>query len=477
MSVSCHNAGVVLLISTYDLGRQPFGLASAAAALRAAGIEVVCADLAKERLSEDAVRRAAAVAFFLPMHTATRLAMPVIARVRALNPVARLVAYGLYAPLNAPMLREQGVSAIVGGEFEDALVEAVSTSAVGAARADAHVPGAATAVGARSVPRVHFLVPDRDGLPALTKYATLQWGGERRTAGYTEASRGCKHRCRHCPIVPVYDGRFRVVPIDIVMADVGAQVAAGAQHITFGDPDFFNGIGHAMAIVERFAGEFPGVSYDVTIKVEHLLEHAGALPRLRDTGCAFVTTAVEAVDDHVLSRLEKGHTRADFERVVARAREVSLTLAPTFVAFTPWTTLEGYCDLLGTIDRLELVEHVSPIQLAIRLLVTEGSRLLELPDIRGVIRDFNPRSLSYPWAHADSRVDELQKRIEAFVGGNLSGPRREIFGSIWTLAHEAAGIQAERRADPCGTAPMAIPHLSEPWYCCAEPTSEQLALL
>ena len=230
-----------------------------------------------------------------------------------------------------------------------------------------------------SVPRVHFRVPDRSGLPALTTYATLQWGSERRTAGYTEASRGCKHRCRHCPIVPVYDGRFRIVPVDIVMADVRAQVAAGAQHITFGDPDFFNGIGHATAIVERFAAEFPGLSYDVTIKVEHLLDHADALPRLRDTGCAFVTTAVESVDDHVLELLEKGHTRADFERVVERARDVGLTLAPTFVAFTPWTTLAGYCDLLQTIDRLDLADHVSPVQLAIRLLVTESSRLLELP--------------------------------------------------------------------------------------------------
>ena len=463
---------MVLLISTYDLGRQPFGLASAAAALRAAGTDVICADLAKERLSEDAVRRAAVVAFFLPMHTATRLAMPVIARVRALNPGARLVAYGLYAPLNAPMLREQGVSAIIGGEFEDALVASIPGTTN-----DTFVDAPVAGTSAAAVPRVHFLVPDRAGLPPLTEYATLLWGDERRTAGYTEASRGCKHRCRHCPIVPVYDGRFRVVPIDIVMADVRAQVAAGARHITFGDPDFFNGIGHAMAIVERFAGEFPDVSYDVTIKVEHLLEHAGALPRLRDTHCAFVTTAVEAVDDHVLARLEKGHTRADFERVVARAPEVSLTLAPTFVAFTPWTTLEGYCDLLGTIDRLGLVEHVSPIQLAIRLLVTEGSRLLELPDIRDVIREFNPRSLSYPWAHADHRVDDLQERIESFVGGNLSGPRREIFGSIWALAHEAAGLPAERSVDPDAPARVTIPHLSEPWYCCAEPTSEQVALI
>ena len=182
--------------------------------------------------------------------------------------------------------------------------------------------------------------------------------------------------------MPVYDGRFRVVPVDIVMADVRAQVAAGARHITFGDPDFLNGPGHAMSVIDRFAAECPGVSYDVTIKVEHLLRHPEALPRLRDTGCAFVTTAVESVDDRVLALLDKGHTRADFERVVARARDVSLPLAPTFVAFTPWTSVDGYCDLLQTIDRLGLVDHVSPIQLAIRLLVTDGSRLLELPDIR-----------------------------------------------------------------------------------------------
>jgi radical SAM superfamily enzyme YgiQ (UPF0313 family) len=469
---------VVLLVSTYDLGRQPFGLASAAAALRAAGAEVVCADVAKERLSEAAVTRASAIAFFLPMHTATRLAMPVIDHVRAVNPGARLLAYGLYAPLNASLLREHGVSVIIGGEFEDALVASVKEDALVAsikdvagatiknvAGATGGVDGPTAVAPASRVPRVQFLVPDRHGLPALTKYATLQWGTERRTVGYTEASRGCKHRCRHCPIVPVYDGRFRVVPVDIVLADIRAQVAAGARHVTFGDPDFFNGIGHALAIVARFAGEFPGVSYDVTIKVEHLLEHASALPRLRDTGCAFVTTAVEAVDDRILARLEKGHTRADFERVVAETRAIGLTLAPTFVAFTPWTTLAGYCDLLQTIDRLGLVDHVSPVQLVIRLLVTEGSRLLELPDVRAVMRSFSPRSLTYPWAHADPRVDDLQTRIEAFVGVNLSAPRRELFARVWALAHEAAGVSAAQYVTPDVPARATIPYLNEPWYC------------
>jgi radical SAM superfamily enzyme YgiQ (UPF0313 family) len=439
---------VVLLISTYDLGRQPFGLASAAAVLRAAGAEVECADLAKQKLDDDVVRRASMVAFFLPMHTATRLAAPVMDRVRALNPRARLAAYGLYAPLNASLLHEHGVSTIIGGEFEDALVSAF--------RAETVKPG---------LPRVTFRVPDRSTLLPLSKYATLQMADERRIAGYTEASRGCKHRCRHCPIVPVYDGRFRVVPVDVVMADIEAQVATGARHITFGDPDFFNGIGHATAVIDGFACRFTGVSYDVTIKIEHLLQHADKLRLLRSSGCAFVTSAVESVDDAVLAALDKGHTLADFERVVQRFDDAGLALAPTFVSFTPWTTLEGYVDLLRVIDRLGLVDHVAPIQLAIRLLVTEGSRLLELPDVRSVIGQFSPRSLTYPWTHRDPRVDRLQKEVEALVGVSLASSRREVFDRVWMLAHAAARLAPPRRLDTPRPARATIPYLNEPWYC------------
>ncbi|HET7619985.1 MAG TPA: CUAEP/CCAEP-tail radical SAM protein, partial [Vicinamibacterales bacterium] len=358
----------VLLLSTYDLGRQPFGLASPAAWLREAGHDVTCIDLTRTKLDEDAVRRAGLVACFLPMHTATRLALPVLDRVHALNPGAHLCAYGLYAPLSVAVLREHGVDTILGPEFEADLV-AIAASA-------------GTPTDAHALPRLKFRRPDRSDLPSLARYATLQIGAERRTVGYTEASRGCKHRCRHCPIVPIYDGRFRIVPVDVVLADVAAQVAAGARHITFGDPDFFNGPVHAVRIVEALARECPGVTYDVTIKVEHLLKHDALLPVLRDTGCAFVTSAVESLDDDVLARLEKGHTRADFERVAARFAEIDLALSPTFVAFTPWTTLQTYCDLLQTIDRLGLVGAVAPVQYAIRLLVPEGSRMLELPDMR-----------------------------------------------------------------------------------------------
>jgi radical SAM superfamily enzyme YgiQ (UPF0313 family) len=458
------------------MGRQPFGLASPSAWLREAGVEVVCVDLAREKLAEDAVRDTDVVGFFLPMHTATRLALPVIDRVRALNPSARVIAYGLYAPLNEALLRERGVSDVLGGEFEEDLVQAAlkgcatSEPLKGCAVRDDAAPsgrgGSRTAPtpGAASIPRLQFRVPAREGLLPLTRYASLQMPGERRTVGYTEASRGCKHRCRHCPIVPVYDGRFRVVPVEIVLADVRGQIGAGARHITFGDPDFFNGIRHADGVIRGFGRAFPGVSYDVTIKVEHLLRHAEMLPALRETGCAFVTTAVESVDDQVLAKLEKGHTRADFERAVELCREAHLPIAPTFVPFTPWTTVHGYLDLLHEIDRLDLVEHVSPIQFAIRLLIPQGSRMLELDDVRSVTAAFDPRSLTFPWTHPDPAVDALQSELTQLVGVKLSMPRREVFAKVWDLAHERANARAMRRDAPL-ISRAAIPYLNEPWYC------------
>jgi radical SAM superfamily enzyme YgiQ (UPF0313 family) len=461
-----------LLISTYELGRQPFGLASPAAWLRREGWVVECVDAAKDRLEDASLTAADFIGIHLPMHTATRLAGPVIQKARRLNHPARICAYGLYAPLNAGWLRSLGVDEVLGGEFEADL------AAIAKGMADSGSAGLQTrktATGTTPLPRLQFLVPDRSGLPPLSRYATLHMpDGTRKIVGSTEASRGCKHLCRHCPVVPVYQGQFRVVQEEIVLADVAAQVAAGAEHITFGDPDFFNGPTHAMRVVDRMHAAHPRVSFDVTIKVEHLLQHRELLPRLAAGGCAFVTSAVESLDDRVLAFLDKGHTRADFFRAVDLCRAAGLTLVPTFVAFHPWLTLEDYGDLLDTIARLELVDHVAPIQLAIRLLVPDGSRLLELPELRAHLGAFDPATLAYPWVHGDPRVDALHRDVTALVGTRLTSDRRAIFDEIRKLACERAGWP---QPEPLAQASSAVPYLNEPWYCCAEPNPDDVRLI
>ena len=465
----------VLLVSTYDLGRQPFGLASPAAWLRRAGAEVECVDTSRESLSDDAIRRADAVAMYLPMHTATRLAASAIDRVRAINPAATLIAYGLYAPLNAAWLRERGVSEVLGPEAEEELVDLVK-SQIPSPKSQLPIRGAPLQgrhpKGVGQLPRLQFITPDRSTLLPLQRYAALQMpDGSRRVVGSTDATRGCKHLCRHCPIVPVYRGAFRAVPVDVVLEDVRAQITAGAQHISFGDPDFFNGPSHARRIVERLAAEHPGVSYDVTIKIEHLLTHADMLPLLRDTGCLFVTSAVESIDPVVLQALRKGHTREDFVRAVELCRTAGVRLSPTFVPFTPWSTAAGYVELLDQLRALELEEDVAPIQLGIRLLVTADSALLELEEIRGVIDAFDPGSLTYPWRHADPALDELQTKIMRLVSSLGASPRHEVFDAIDAVAREVEpGSVASALSRK--TAPTA-PHMTEAWYCCAEPASAE----
>lgn len=440
----------ILLISTYELGRQPFGLASPAAWLQQNGHQVVCADICVSPLRDDAVREAGLIALYLPMHTATRLAALAIPKIRALNPAAHLCCYGLYAPLNESYLRKLGVETVLGGEFEPGLVSLANRLARG--------EQASQTGPLISLDKLTFVAPARDRLPPPDRYAKLHINGDTRRSGYTEASRGCKHLCRHCPVVPVYQGAFRVVQPAVVLEDIRRQVAAGAEHITFGDPDFFNGPTHAMRIVGDMRREFPSLTYDVTIKIEHLRKHRDLLPRLKETGCLFVTSAVESVDDAVLAKLDKGHTRADFFDVAGQFRKTALTLAPTFIPFTPWTTRDSYRDLLAVLAEHDLVDNVAPIQLALRLLIPNDSRLLEIDDIRSTITGFDAPALLHRWKHLDPRVDSLAE--QALKLAAQRGPRREVFKKLWALASDD-DLPENFDLMPRAT----IPYMDEPWYC------------
>ena len=456
----------VLLINPYEPGRQPFALAEPAAWLKREGIEVACLDLSLQKLDAAALAETSLVAIYVGMHTATRIAVEALPRIRQLAPKAHLCVYGLYAPMNEVLLRSLGVQTVLGGEFEPGLLslaQRLRNKQISATQVEPVV----------NLNKIDFVVPERSILPDLQHYTRLELpDGSKKVVGFAEASRGCKHLCRHCPVVPVYRGRFRIVPVEVVLADIRQQVAMGAQHISFGDPDFFNGPTHALKIARALHGEFPEITYDATIKVQHLIEHASLLPELKKTGCLFITSAVESVDDRILEYLAKNHSSEDFNHVVALMREAGIAFAPTFVAFTPWITLEGYIELLRRIAALELVESVPPVQLSIRLLIPEGSYLLQLPGFRDLIGDFDPSLLGYPWRHSDPRVDRLQSQVQALVEQSEKFPRREVFKRVWHMAHSALGIPVP--ALPKSKNQQPIPRLSEPWYCCAEPTHQQL---
>jgi hypothetical protein len=312
--------------------------------------------------------------------------------------------------------------------------------------------------------RLQLPVPDRSQLRPLAQYARILIAGESRLAGYTEASRGCLHTCTHCPVVPVYQGRFFVIPVETVLADVAQQVAVGARHISFGDPDFLNGPGHALKVARSLHATFPDLTFDFTTKVEHLLERAALLPELRRLGAAFVISAFEAVNPTVLQRLEKGHTVADMEKALALLTAADLAVQPTWVPFTPWGSLSDYLQLLAWIRRHDLVPNVPLVQLAVRLLIPPDSELLHQPDVAAWLGALDAANFSYLWRHPDPRVDLLQQQIVAYAEQTTATDPYEAFAAVEALAYGLADRTAPPPPRPSFAHPQP-PRLTEDWFC------------
>ncbi len=461
------DSGAILLISCYELGHQPFHLASLQAMLKKAGYFPVPIDTSIETLTDEAIKKARFVAISVPMHTALRLGEQIARRVRNVNPSAHICLYGLYALLNAEHLLQDTIDAAIGGEYEVPLLNLIAALEQNETLAIPGVSTRATKSGAW-IQRTPFLVPERGVLPALDRYARLEWNGELRLAGYTETTRGCKHTCLHCPITPVYSGRFFAVPVNIVLADIRAQVAQGAQHITFGDPDFWNGPTHAMRIIRAIHQEFPTVTFDATIKIEHLLQHRHLLPEMKRCGCAFIVSAVESLNDIVLRRLDKGHTSTDVAMAFSLLEQEDIVLRPSLLPFSPWETLESYIALLTFFEQNHLIEHIDPVHLSIRLLIPPGSALLDTPDSQQWLEKLDQANYTYRWHHPDPRMDSLQQQVATLVEAaeTCKANSVETFFQVQavTLAMIEKDFSVSRAVENYGT-PQVLPHLTESWFC------------
>jgi radical SAM superfamily enzyme YgiQ (UPF0313 family) len=454
----------VLLVSTYELGNQPLGLAKPAAALEAAGHQVRCVDVAVDPIPAAEFDWADRVAFSVPMHTAMRLALQVAGSVRARRPELPLCFYGLYATVSRDLTLRYPADAVIAGEYEEGLV----------AWAAGGEPGPAI-----QLTRQPARLPQRLRLPTLDRYTRLAAGGEERLVGSVEASRGCSHRCRHCPVPVVYDGRVRPVDEAAVVADVDQLVAAGARHLTFSDPDFLNMPAHSRRVIAAIHPRHPELTFDCTVKVEHVLRHPGVWPEMADSGCVFVVSAFESVDDQILGYLDKGHTVADASESIVRLRRHGIEVRPSWLPFTPWTTIDGLVDLLDFVIVHDLVPNVDPVQYAVRLLLPEGSLLLDRPEMTPFLGPFDADRLGWTWSHPDPAVDQLQQDLSALVEARVDQDPGLTFDAIDRLVRDRSTVHRRRpevgavSRGPSGPRPR----LTESWFCCSEPTEAQLAPL
>jgi radical SAM superfamily enzyme YgiQ (UPF0313 family) len=440
----------ILLVATYELGHQPRNLAAPAARLLQRGHDVRAIDVSVDPWDPALAHWADKVAFSVPMHTATRMVRELASGIDA-----PICCYGLYAGMCDDI-----ADAVIAGEYEAALVDWVE-----------HDTDARTVQLGRDAAAPGAPLPARGLLPALESYTRLVDGDTTRIVGSVEASRGCAHRCRHCPVPVVYDGRVRVTDEAAVLADIEQLVAAGATHITFGDPDFLNAPQHSMRVVRAMHDRFPHLTFDCTVKVEHVLRHADLWRELEQAGCIFVVSAFESVNDTILERLDKGHTAADAAEAVTLLRSFGIDVRPSFLPFTPWTTIDDVTALLDFVYEQDLIGSVDPVQLSIRLLLPRASLLLSHPDLMPHLGAWDDERLTYSWHAADPSVDALQQEIAAIVEADaVAGePATATYAKLRTAAGAAPVEVTTTRLDR--------PHLSESWFCCAEPTEAQVVRL
>jgi len=503
--------GAILLISCYELGHQPIGLAQPVGFLEQKGYVPVTLDLSVENFDAQHVEQARVVGISVPMHTALSLGCQVAERIRQSNPNAHICFYGLYASLNAKFLLDHLADSVIGGEYETPLVNlldeltklqsfqdlpngtnaCVVTQVEGVSSAGSVAPpilkkisGVSTTSTNETSHEAVFPTPIRTGLPILSEYARLAYQGQKHVVGYVEASRGCLHTCLHCPIVPVYQGRFFVFPAPVVLADIRQQVKAGAVHITLGDPDFLNGPGHSLSIVRAMHEEFPHLTFDFTTKIEHIIKHQSAFKEFSQLGCLFVISAVESFSETVLVHLDKGHTRKDIFLAHDILQSVGITLRPSLVAFTPWTTLEDYAEMFDLIEQHGLIDCIDPVQYSVRLLVPPGSALLTPPKnhptpMAQFLGSLDEQKFQHTWSHPDLRMDSLQKAVTKVVENSTKAKEDPecTFYRLWELVYDTAGLTFSSLNKTVSMNPDRVqpPRMTEPWFCCAEPTTGQLS--
>lgn len=439
----------VLLASTYELGHQPLHLASPAASLREAGHEVKMVDLSVNHLTSQDLDWSDGLAFSVPMHTAMRLAVQVARRVKLSYPNLPVCAYGLYAGFGL-QVGQTPIDQAISGEYETALLRWAD---------DIDRERRPLATRLVELGRTAFRTPARSGLPPLDRYAHLQLGGDHRKVGYVEASHGCRHRCRHCPIPAIYEGRIRIVDESTVLRDIAQLADMGARHVTFGDADFLNAPAHSLRVVRALHARHPDLTFDVTTKVELIVRHASLWAELAAAGLLFVVSAFETTNNRILALLDKGHTSADEEAAIELLRAERIQVRPTWLPFTPWTSLDDVRNIVRFLEHHDLAGNVDPVQLTIRLLIPERSLLLEVPDLLPYLDTYDQELLGWQWHAADPQVDALHARLtqrhERGVQDGLDAP--ELFIA---LAGEIMGSPEYSIPVPQGR-----PRLTEPWFC------------
>lgn len=401
-----------LLVSVYEGGYQPITLASTARTLKDAGCPITILDTYVEGVNEDKLKAADLVVISLPLFDAVHPGIEVARRTRELNPSAHITFIGQHATIHQSRLVGRYGDTAISGDWEIPLLQLIEQLG---GKQHPHIAGLAsentlTLQGNISpvINRKHFKVPDRSILPDLRKYPNVQINkllGAEQVVGSTEMARGCHHKCMYCSVYAAYDGKVGLIPLEVVVADVRNLVEMGMTHLTFIDADWFNAKHHGIEILRALHQNFPTLTYDITTRVDHILENEHLIPELEALGVRIITSALEFPKEDVLRIFNKEITLEQTEQALKVMQKSGIKLNPTFIMYNPWIDVSDLSYFHEWIKSVGLEDIVDPIQYETRLSIYKGSPLLNTPEVQRM--QLEEHEFHYTWTHQDPWVDEL----------------------------------------------------------------------
>ena len=435
----------ILLLSFYDLGKQPKIISEIYNKINSDLVEIDFVDFSFESREVD-LDKYDAIGIYAPMHTATVLATEYLSNQ---NLPDKIFTFGLYGDILSDIdSRIHFIESIDSNQL-DKYLDLMTNDDFS----------------------FKETVPDRSILPNIKEYARLVEVDNNLLTGSVETTYGCRHLCTHCPVPIQFNGRFRTFSEEKIIQDISNQIDLGAAHISFNDPDFFNGPKHSLKILERLNNEFPLITYDSTIKVEHILKFKDYFKELNKLNMLFVTSAFETTNDLVLQILQKGHSSMDLQEAIELSKVNNIDIRPTWLPFTPWTTINDLLSIIKLIENNKLRETVDPIQLTIKLLIPKGSLITKRPEIKKYLDQYDKKSFSYSWSYMNNEVDILQKTLFSYLVENESLDEKEQYVGLVHLIEDFTGSEIIHNEEYIY---RHSPKLSESWFCCSEPSNIQL---
>jgi anaerobic magnesium-protoporphyrin IX monomethyl ester cyclase len=343
------------------MGFPPIGIMSLSAVLKRAGHECVMFDQAdpdtpNEVIIEEIKRQRPALVGLSFLSTTSYPYAKILARqIRAVNPTVRLAFGGVFATLNAQLVKLQcpEVDFVCRGDGEQLILDLAERL-----EDPADVAGLTWSKDGELVHNPNrpmdrnldqWPFPDRESLPldfvesmpldvpavlSLERFTTMQ------------TSRGCPWPCVFCDIPIFNEGKWRSRSAEHVLAEFEHLQKLGYGSVYFVDDHFLLQPKRIEAICRGIGERDVRIHWGCEGRVDSTAQHL--FPAMARAHCRTIMFGIESGSQKVLDRLKKGQTLAEVESAVSNAKRAGIEIVHGFfVVGSPEETVE---DIRATFD-------------------------------------------------------------------------------------------------------------------------------